>query len=148
MQINQSVFVSKWMTDHWPSIDSVLLMASPLDFNSCKGSGQVFDPVDANRFVFERQSSWSFYLRYFDPVSLARNIMLQARGRAEARAMGTAMEFTPYGDGPLDTTGQRGLFYGQISGLDQACFDALRSFAAKLSREDATSWWLRRGERI
>jgi len=41
MQINQSAFLTTWMTDHWPSIDSVLLMASPLDFNRCTGSGQV-----------------------------------------------------------------------------------------------------------
>jgi len=55
--------------------------------------------------------------------------------RAQARAMGFAMEFTRYGDGPLDTTRNRGLFYGQIAGLDQACFDALRSFATRLSEE-------------
>jgi hypothetical protein len=135
MQIHHSAFLTQWMTDRWPSIDSVLLMASPLDFNSCTGSGQVFDPADANRFVFERRPSWSFYLRYFDPVSLLRNIKRQSMDRAEARAMGFAMEFTPYGDGPLDTTKNRGLFYRQISGLDQACFDALRTFATKLSKE-------------
>ena len=135
MQINQTAFTTHWLTDHWPSIDSVLLMASPLDFNSCAGTGQVFDPVDARKFVFQHWPAWSFYLRYFDPVSLIRNIERQARDRATARAMGFAMEFTPYGDGPLDTTKNRGLFYGPNPGIDPACFDALHALAVQLSRE-------------
>ena len=135
MQINQSAFITHWLTDHWPSIDTVLLMASPLDFNTCEGSGQVFDPVDARRFVFQHRPAWSFYLRYFDPVSLVRNIKRQARDRATARAMGFAMEFTRYGDGPLDTDRDRGLFYGKNPGIDPACFDALRSLALELSKE-------------
>src|SRR5262249_1183025 len=117
MQIHQSAFLTQWMTDRWPSVDTVLLMASPLDFNNYAGTAQVFDPVDANRFVFERRPSWAFYFRYFDPVSLLRNIKRQSMDRAHARAMGFAIEFTPYGDGPLDTTKDRGLFYGQIAGL-------------------------------
>jgi hypothetical protein len=110
-------------------------MASPLDFNRCEGTGQVFDPVDARRFVFQHRPAWSFYLRYFDPVSLIRNIQRQARDRATARAMGFAIEFTPYGDGPLDTTRNRGLFYGKNPGIDAGCFDALRSLAVGLSEE-------------
>jgi hypothetical protein len=100
-----------------------------------RGDGLGVDPVDARRFVFQHRPAWSFYLRYFDPVSLIRNIQRQARDRATARAMGFAIEFTPYGDGPLDTTRNRGLFYGKNPGIDAGCFDALRSLAVGLSEE-------------
>lgn len=135
MQMHQSAFLAGWMTDRWPSVRRLLLVASPLDFDSCKGTGQVFDPVDADKFVFERKASWSFYLRYFDPVSLIRNIKRQAKDREQARAMNVVRGFTKYADGPLDTTQNRGLFYGEIAKPDPACFEALHSLAVNVARQ-------------
>ena len=86
LQINQSAFIAGWMIDQWPSIRQVLLVVSPMDYTRCMGSGQVFDPDDARRFVLERQPMWSFYLRYFDPISLRRNIERQIRDREQDRA--------------------------------------------------------------
>jgi hypothetical protein len=133
MQINQSAFIADWMIDQWPSIQHVLLVVSPLDYTRCTGSGQVFDPADARKFVLERQPMWSFYLRYFDPISLRRNINRQIHDREQARIMKIERGFTKYGDGPLDTNENRGLFYGAMPALDRNCFSALRSLAADLT---------------
>jgi hypothetical protein len=133
MQINQSAFIADWMIDQWPSIERVLLVVSPLDYTRCKGSGQVFDPVDARKFVLERQPMWSFYLRYFDPISLRRNINRQIQDREQARILNMEGGFTKYGDGPLDTNENRGLFYGAMPASDPSCFSALRSFATELA---------------
>jgi hypothetical protein len=133
MQVNQSAFIAGWMLHHWPAVRQLVLVVSPLDYQQCRGTGQVFDPVDATRFVFEGDGMWSFYLRYFDPVSLNRNIRRQAMDRAQARILKVDRSFTRYGDGPLDTNENRGLFYGPMPALDPNCFAALHSLATGLA---------------
>jgi hypothetical protein len=135
LQMNQSAFIAGWMIDHWPSIKTVLLIVSPLDYYRCQGTAQVFDPVDVNRFVFEGAAAWSFYLRYFDPVSLVRNIKQLASYREQARDLEVVRGYTEYGDGPLDTTRDRGLFYGAVSKLDTTCFDTLRELATQFTQQ-------------
>lgn len=134
MQIHQSAFIARWLIDRLPSIQDVLLIVSPRDYQKCDGSGQVFDPVDATKFVFEQKWMSGFYLTYFDPLSLARNILEQAQERSEAQLLGFAVDFTPYGDKP-DLTAGRGLFYGAMPEPDPACFAALRSLAIGLAQE-------------
>lgn len=136
MQVHEAAFIAHWVVDRFPQVQEVLLIVSPRDYQTCRGAGRVFDPLDANKFIFERNWKWGFYLRYFDPISLVRNINLKAQHEAEARAMGFAIEFTDFGDGPADTTRDRGLFYGAMPRPDPACFDAIRSFASKLAREN------------
>ena len=136
MQVHQSTFIANWVIDRFPQVEDVLLIVSPRDYQTCQGPEQAFDPVDANKFVFERTWKWSFYLRYFDPISLVRNANMRAHHEAEARAMGFAIEFTDFGDGPADTTQDRGLFYGAMPRPDPACFDAVRSIATKLAQEN------------
>lgn len=133
MQINQSAFIADWIIDQWPSIRQVLLVVSPLDYSSCKGVGQVFDPADARKFVLDDHPMWSFYLRYFDPISLRRNIKRQIQDREQARLLKVDRSFTKYGDGPLDTNENRGLFYGSMPETDPDCFVALRSLATDLA---------------
>lgn len=136
MQVNQSAFIADWMLRRWPSIDQLILVVSPLDYTECRGTGAVFDQADADGFVFDRRAAWTFYLRYFDPVSLNRNIRRQAEDREQARALKVERTYTQYGDGPLDTNANRGLFYGPIPALDSACFTALREFAIKMESQE------------
>ncbi|WP_162917440.1 hypothetical protein [Dongia deserti] len=136
MQINQSAFITDWMIDRLPSIGRVLLVVSPMDLVSCKGSGQVFDPEDARKLVFEGQPMWSFYLRYFDPISLRRNIDRQIQIREQARILKVDRSFTKYGDAPLDTDENRGLFYGPMPEPDPSCFSALRALASELAERN------------
>lgn len=135
MQVHQSAFISDWFIDRWPDIKQVVLVVSPLDFSSCKAGREAFDPVDAGKFTFEAKPAWSFYLRYFDPISLRRNIERQARDREEAQRLKVDRSYTKYGDGPLDTNENRGLFYGPMPPTDPNCFAALRALATKLVAE-------------
>ncbi len=135
MQVNQSAFIADWMLHHWPSVDQLILVASPLDYTECQGPSVVFDRADADSFVFDRTASWIFYLRYFDPVSLNRNIRRLAEDREQARILKVDRSYTQYGDGPLKTSQNRGLFYGPMPALDAACFDALRDMATRLQRQ-------------
>ena len=134
MQIHQASVAAEWLIEQWPSIDEVLMVTGPQDFISCPGSAIVFDLEDASRFVFEREASWSFYLRYFDPVSFVRNAVLRAKKPNDQLTQARATALTAYGDGPLKSRGGR-LGFGHLPRLDQRCFDALQSFAQKLSRE-------------
>jgi hypothetical protein len=136
LYLNQIAYVTDWLLEHFPSVKEVVLLAAPIDYENCGLPDKVFDPNDAGKFAFERQSKWPFYLRYFDPVSLMRNIELQAQRRDRLAKFGALMEFTDYGDGPLDTTLDRGLFYEAVGGPDPDCFSALRSLAQRLARED------------
>lgn len=135
MQVHQSAFIADWMLHRWPSVDQLILVVSPLDYTACRSSGAVFDQADADKFVFDRAAAWIFYLRYFDPVSLNRNIRRQAEDREQARILKVDRSFTKYGDGPLDTNENRGLFYGPFPALDPTCFDALRELAMGLAGE-------------
>jgi hypothetical protein len=138
MQVHQSAFISDWFIDRWPGIKHVLLVVSPLDYASCKGTSQAFDPVDARELVFEAKPLWNFYLRYFDPVSLHRNIKRQAEDRRQESLLKVKRSFTQYGDGPLDTDENRGLFYSSMPQTDPDCFAALRAVASKLDGEGRT----------
>jgi hypothetical protein len=136
LYINQTAFATDWLLEHFPSVKDVVLVAAPIDYEDCGLPDQVFDPQDASKFAFQGQSKWAFYLRYFDPVSLMRNIELRAQSQARLARFGASMEFTDYGDGPLDTARYRGLRYGTIAKPDPGCFSALRSLAQKLAKEN------------
>ena len=134
MQIHQAAMAAAWLIEQWPSIDEVLMVTGPQDFISCQDSAIVFDLEDASRFVFERDATWSFYLRYFDPVSFVRNAVLRAKKPNDQLTQARATALTAYGDGPLESRAS-GLGFGHLPRLDQRCFDALQSFAQELSRE-------------
>ncbi|WP_119300679.1 hypothetical protein [Dongia deserti] len=135
LMVHQSAFVADWMISRWPAIRGVLLIVSPMDFKACKGTGQIFDPVDANEFTFEGAPMWSFYLRYFDPISLHHNVMREMSEREQERILKVSRRFTKYGDKPFDTKEDRGLFYGRMRDPDPACLTALRSLATTLAEQ-------------
>lgn len=131
LNAQQSVNVADWLLPHLPRVTRVVMIASPQDFAHCASVPPAFDVGDAERYVFERAPTWSFYLRYFDPLSLVRNAREIAAKRGN-RVPLDPLVFTRYGDGPLDTTQSRDLTYGAIASLDAACFEALRSFAGRM----------------
>lgn len=135
LTVNQSAFVAGWMLDRYPTVQNVLLVVSPQDLTRCKMTRtEVFDRVDADRFVFGGALRWPYYFKYFDPISLAR-----AAPTIKARRVGQAdfddLVMTRFGDGPLDTTLTRGIGYEERDPLDPACFDALRSLVTRLRQE-------------
>ena len=135
LTVNQSVFVAEWMLDRYPGVRDVLLVVSPQDLTRCKTTRtEVFDRMDADRFVFGGAPRWSYYFKYFDLVALAR-----AASTIKARRAGHTdfedLVMTRFGDGPMDTTLTRGLGYEERDPFDPTCFDALKSLTTRLKRE-------------
>jgi hypothetical protein len=131
--MDQTEFATRWLLRRYPTVHEVALVAAPQDFENCAGAPkEPFDPADADAFLAERGFSPRFYLRYFDPFSLARNARLIARRRAGSD-LRDPLVFDAYGDAPLDPGPTGGLGYGAIERLDPACFAALRRTAADLA---------------
>lgn len=137
VRIHQAVATAEWLMEQWPSVDEVLLLVGPQDFENCRSAAAVFDFEDATRFVFKHEAAWKFHLRYFDPVSFVRNALVRAQRPDNLLDRVTGTVLTSYGDGPIQSPGGA-LRFGHLPSLDQSCFDALRSFAMKLSSEGRT----------
>ena len=131
--MDQTEFATRWLLRRHPSVREVALVAAPQDFENCAAAPkEPFDPADADGFLAERGFSPRFYLRYFDPFSLARNALLIARRRS-GTDLRDPLVFDAYGDAPLDPGPTGDLGYGAIERLDPACFAALRRMAADLT---------------
>lgn len=129
--IAQTQVVVAWMVDRLPSVQRVLLIASPRDFEGCAGEQTSrFDVAAADRFVFDGAWPLRYYLRYFDPPTFARNVheIRENRGKLETF---DALMINEFGDGPIEPPQGRGLLYGEVV-LDPACFAALRGIAEAL----------------
>lgn len=136
LEANQTTVAAEWLVSRLPTVNHVVMIAGPQDFEACAGVAPAFDIEDADRFVFERATKWHYYVRYFDPVSLARNASRIAEQRAPSDPLegAGALVFTRYGDGPIETEKSLELLYGPISNLDDACFASLRKFALSMRR--------------
>jgi hypothetical protein len=122
-QVNQVAFVTHYLIERFPSIQTVIAALEPHDFRACsKTPAQMFSPQDADDYIFRRRWLYWFYLRYFDLHSLQRN----AR---DLRPMG---ELDQWGDSPLYGPGN-GLYYGKFEGYDPTCFTDLRDLALSLT---------------
>lgn len=136
LSVNQSVYATEWLLQHYPSAREVLLIASPQDFENCAGARTaVFDGADASDYAFNDGSPWGYYLKYFSPASLLRNASTIA-GRRNGQNKMDPLVFDQYGAGPLDTDEVRDtLLYGDVKELDPACFAALRGLADHLRQQ-------------
>jgi hypothetical protein len=137
LRANQTVYVANWLLDRLPSVRQVVMIASPQDFETCRmHPDALFDRDAANGFIFEQAWLWGFYFRFFDPASLVRNVSRVRAMRSNIDPI-SSIVFTPFGDGPIDTTAsRRTLEYGGLPGYDPSCFAALRSLAQRLASED------------
>ena len=132
-EVNQSGFVTKFLLDHMPSVETVVLVLVPQDFTDCTETpARLFSPAVATRYVFDHDWSYGFYLNRFDPAALARNVREIRRLRDGADGY-DSMKMTRYGDGPLRITGNRGLMYGTVGGRDPACVAALHTLAVAVA---------------
>ena len=122
-QMHQSAFVTWFMIERFPSVQTVIAAVEPHDFRNCdKGTEELFPPTDADDYIFKRRWLYGFYLRYFDLHALQSNAR---KRRAEGRE-----NLDQWGDNPM--WGHRSLYYGKFEGYDKACFAALRELATSL----------------
>ena len=125
--------VVTWLTGRLPSVNRVLLIASPFDFEGCtKPDPSKFDVKDADDFIFGGSSAIKYYARYFDPITLADNARTIRRARVDITAPDPLVQ-DQYGDAPNQPAESRGLFYGAAI-PDDACFASLRRIAHQLDR--------------
>lgn len=136
LHADQSVYVSNWLLDRYPSVRDVLMIAAPQDFEDCTTARTaVFNREDVDHYVFGSANKWSYYIRYFAPGSLIRNAIDIADQRTNGSSLG-ALVFDRFGDGPLDTTASRAHeVYGAVEGQDPACYAAVRGLASRLRSE-------------
>jgi hypothetical protein len=137
LRMNQITFVGDWLLDRLSSVRAVILVASPFDFVGCSvNPSAVFSRNAADDFVFGQESKWSFYFRYFDPISMVRNAIYIRDMRSKPASL-QPLVFTKFGDGPMDTDlSQPSLMYGALPELDRTCFTALRTLANRLASEN------------
>lgn len=132
LKMNQTAYVTEYLVGRIPSIQEVMTILAPQDLIDCKTTNpRVFDPADVDDFVFRRSSEFAFYLKYFDPLTLIKNVFI-------LRAMRTGglpfdeIRMDRYGDAPLDTKASRDLTYGALPPPDPVCLTALHKLAADL----------------
>jgi hypothetical protein len=129
LKANQTEFLTNYLLARFPSVQTVVMVAVPQDFDKCETMPtQFFDPAAVDAYAFERQWKYGFYLRYFDLVSLFRNATL-IQGYRSGRLPFDTLIMTRFGDAPLYTDKDRGAYYGPFEGYDQSCFAALHRLA-------------------
>lgn len=132
LQANQTQHVADWLLEREPTIKEVVMIVDVIDFARCsKVPDAIFDRKDVDDYVYEDAPAFPYYMRYFAPVSLMRNSRTVQEQRTNENGM-HLLKFNQYGDGPLLTDQNRGLFYGQPEPLDSTCFEALNSLATRL----------------
>jgi hypothetical protein len=126
LKMNQTEFTTSYLLGHYPSVRSVVLVLSPLDLTECSTTNaRVFDPNDVDNFVFRRDVEFTFYLKYFDPLILAKNVVI-LRSMRDGKLPLESMTMDRYGDAPLDTDASReGIVYGALEPLDPTCLASL-----------------------
>jgi hypothetical protein len=133
LAMHQTAFVTDYLLARFTSVREVVAIVAPQDFEDCsKVPARLFDPADVDAFLGHHRWPAGFYLRYFDPVSLARNAARVAAQRSGQDSR-DPLVFTRFGDAPLDTDKTADLGYGGITGFDPACFAALQDLAGKLA---------------
>lgn len=132
-QLNQAAFAARFLIEQYPSVRTVLAVLEPHDMRACsKTPDQLFDPADTDAYINDRRWLYGFYLRYFDPISFARNVR-----KIHHRRLGIppdeGLSLNQYGDSPTHGNTNGDLVYRAFEGYDPSCFADLRQLAADLS---------------
>jgi hypothetical protein len=128
LHMNQIAFVSDFLIKRYPTVSDLLLVLDVEDMAACRQNKTIlFNENDVASYL-SKANDIQFYFKYFSPISLLRNAM-QLKERKQNLIELDPLVFTAYADGPLNTSQERGLFYGTAPPIDNACVDALRSLA-------------------
>jgi len=133
LHADQIDFAARFFLPHYQTIRKVGGIIAPQDFDTCAASARLFDSADVDAFVSGKSWIYTYYLRYFDPVSLVRNALTIARQRSDPDTYDT-IENDAFGDSPSNTDLFQDQNYGAFSGFDSRCFEALRDLAYFVGR--------------
>jgi hypothetical protein len=132
LKVHQTRFLTNFYIDHFPRLQTVMVMVGPTDFRDCSSvPAELFDPTDASGYAFERHPSLIYYLKYFAPLTYLRRVNSFQKSRVPLKG---EMWMDEYGSGPMQWTESmmQGLRYGAIT-LDKRCVDALQQLVSDLT---------------
>ena len=135
LKMTPTAYVTEYLVRRIPSVQEVMTILAPEDLTNCATTNpRVFDPGDVDDFVFRHSSEFAFYLKYFDPFTLIKNVfILRAMRKGGLPFDATTMD--RFGDAPLDTEASRDLTYGALPPPDPVCLQALRKLAKDLGAD-------------
>jgi hypothetical protein len=130
LKLNQTEFTTAYLVAHYPSVRTIVVVFAPQDLTECSTTNtRLFEPQDVDNFVFRHDIEFTFYLKYFDPVILAKNaLVIRSLRRGEYPLETAAMD--RYGDAPIDSNASRDLTYGALPPLDPSCLASLHKLAS------------------
>jgi hypothetical protein len=128
LHANQIGFSTRYLLHRYQTVRDVVVILAPQDVETCKVRRAVFDTADVDAYLSGKTWPYTYYLRYFDPVSLVRNALTIARQRSGYDAFDSVM-LDPFGGSPLITTLSKRSQYGAYPGSDPACFRSLTALA-------------------
>ncbi|MBE0531730.1 MAG: hypothetical protein IH626_12945 [Rhodospirillales bacterium] len=127
LQIHQTRVTAGFYLDHFPNVETLLVMIGLPDFVDCTvDPAFLFEPEDAARYTFGDWPSAYFYLRYVSPQRYLRGVMNLPKQRTPFTG---DLYLDTFGSGPLHVPEHlmRGLRYGKPK-TDAACVAALGQF--------------------
>jgi len=134
LRMNQIAFTAEYFLARLPTVRDVLTIVAPVDLAECSTvRTRVFDPADVDGYVYRQRWKYPYYLKYFDPLVLARNVWIIDRMQRGGLPL-DAVSFDRYGGAPLDTAASRPtLVYGALLPHDPQCFSALHDLAQRVT---------------
>ena len=133
--IDQSRFLTDFFLDRLPSVESVVMISTMLDFRECVPEKTAFfDPSKVAGYLSRHTPELYFHFKYFDLTGVLKQAPRMARLR-EADDVLNAVSFDEDGSLLLDVPRRNlpGLVWrGEPIALDAACYEALRAMALEL----------------
>ena len=131
LKMNETAFTTRYFLDRYPSVREVVTIIAPQDMTDCRNArAQLFDPNDADDYIYGDAWVFPLYLKYFDPFTFIKNVVRMKR------AFRWGVAFDRYGGLPIATEEhQTRLVYGKLDAYDPSCFAALRGLANELRAE-------------
>lgn len=132
LKTHQTEFVTGFYLDHFKNVETVIQVTNIPDFRRCKTEpAEMFNADHAASYAFERDAALPFYLRYFTPYRYLRT----AKDLPAERRLGDGdLALDGFGTGPIDTAGNRGLFYDRID-VDRDCIDHLVRLGRRMAQD-------------
>jgi len=136
LRMNQIAFTAEYFLARLPTVRDVITIVAPVDLVECSAvRTKVFDPADVDGYVYRQRWKYPYYLKYFDPLILAKNVWIIDRMQRGGFAL-DSVSFDRYGGAPLDTTASRPtLVYGALLPHDPQCLSALRDLARRVTAD-------------
>lgn len=131
LRMNETAFTTRYFLDRYPSVREVVTIIAPQDMTDCRNPrAQLFDPGDADRYIYGDAWVFPLYLKYFDPFTFIKNVVLMKT------MFRWGVAFDRYGGLPIATEEhQTRLVYGTLDAYDSSCFTALHDLATELRSE-------------